>query len=173
MRHVNPDHVLQVLLTAPRGLRVPEIMRHVTPKISQPTLWRILAKLRSEGRVVMDGSARATRYHATERGDLSALRSLRMHEVVAKRLINDWDLVDVARNRLQRLRAVNPHGAVYHNRWQELIDGPTDRLLRTMVEPSEEASTLRQESPFTTLVPTDDRRRVFESLRAAPVGTLG
>lgn len=167
MRYVNPEHVLQVLLSAPKGLRAPEIMRHLAPKVSQPTLWRVLDKLRSEGRVVMEGSARAIRYHAAERSDLPALRSLRMHEIVAKRLINDRALLDVARNRLQRLREVNPHGGVYHKRWQELIDGSMDRLLRTMVEPSEEASTLRQESPFTTLVPSDERRRVFESLRAA------
>jgi|ERR1700722_756402 len=168
MRYVNPERVLQVLLTAPKGLRAPEIMRQLAPKVSQPTLWRVLDKLRSEGRVVMHGSARATRYHAAERSDLPALRSLRMHEVVAKRLINNWALLDVARNRLQRLREVNPHGGAYHERWQELIDGPADRLLRIMVEPSEEAGTLRQESPFTTLVPSDERRRVFESLRAAP-----
>ena len=61
----------------------------------------------------------------------------------------------------------NPHGDTYHNRWQELIDGPMDRLLRMLTEPSEEASTLRRESPFTTLVPSDERRRVFESLRTA------
>jgi hypothetical protein len=48
-----------------------------------------------------------------------------------------------------------------------LIDGPMDRLLRMLTEPSEEASTLRRESPFTTLVPSDERRRVFESLRTA------
>jgi hypothetical protein len=168
MRYVNTDRVLQVLLTAPKGLRAPEIMRHLAPKVSQPTLWRVLDKLRAEGRVVMDGSARATRYHAAERSQLPALRSRRMHEVVAKRLIRDRALLNVARNRLQRLREVNPHGRAYHDRWQELIDGPMDCLLRTMVEPSEEASTLRQESPFTTLVPSDERRRVFESLRAAP-----
>jgi hypothetical protein len=167
MRYVNAEHVLQALLTAPKGLRAPEIIQHLTLKVSQPTLWRVLGKLRAEGRVVMDGYARATRYYAAGRSDLSALRSLRMHEIVAKRLINDRDLLEVARSRLQRLREVNPHGGVYHNRWQELIDGPMDRLLRTMVEPSEEARTLRQESPFTTLVPSDERRRVFESLRAA------
>ena len=115
MRYVNPERVLQVLLTAPKGLRAPEIMRYLAPKVSQPTLWRVLDKLRSEGRVVMDGSARATRYHAAERSDLPALRSLRMHEVVAKRLINDRALLDVARNRLRRLRAVNPHGGVFTN----------------------------------------------------------
>jgi hypothetical protein len=142
-------------------------MSHLTPKISQPTLWRVLDKLRSEGRVVVDGFARATRYHAIERRNVSALRSLRLHDVVAKRLIDNPDLLDVARKRLQRLRKINPHGAPYHGRWQELIDGPMDRLLRVLTEPSEEASTLRQESPFTTLIPSNERRRVFESLRTA------
>lgn len=165
MRYLNPEHVLQMLLTAPKGLRAPEIMRHLTPRVSQPTLWRVLDGLRCEGRVVMEGSARATRYHATERSGVSALRSLRMHEVVARRLVNDRGLLDAARNRLQRLREVNPHGGAYHARWQELIDGSMDRLLRTMVEPSEDAGTLRQESPFTTLVPSDERRRIFQSLR--------
>jgi hypothetical protein len=90
-----------------------------------------------------------------------------MHDVVAKRLISNPDLLEVARSRLQRLREVNPLGAVYHNRWQELIDGPMDRLLRMLTEPSEEASTLRQESPFTTLLASNERRRVFDSLRTA------
>ena len=167
MRHEHSRKVIQVLLTAPNGMSAPEIMRYLKPGVSQPTLWRVLDKLRSEGRVIVDGFARATRYHATERGDVPALRSLRMHDVVAKRLINHPDLLDVARNRLQRLREINPHGGVYHNRWQELIDGPMDRLLRMLTESSEEASTLRQESPFTTLVPDDERRRVFKSLRTA------
>jgi hypothetical protein len=167
MRDEKSERVLQVLLTAPRGLRAPEIVRHLTPKVSQPTLWRVRDKLRSEGRVVVNGFARATRYHATARDDVSALRSLRMHDVVAKRLISNPDLLEVARSRLQRLREVNPLGAVYHNRWQELIDGPMDRLLRMLTEPSEEASTLRQESPFTTLLASNERRRVFDSLRTA------
>lgn len=167
MRHDYSQKVIQLLLTAPNGMSAPEIIRHLAPAVSQPTLWRVLDKLRSEGRVIVDGFARATRYHSTERGDVPALRSLRMHDVVAKRLVNHPDLLDVARNRLQRLREINPHGGVYHNRWQELIDGPMDRLLRMLTEPSEEAGTLRQESPFTTLVPGDERRRVFESLRTA------
>ena len=166
MRQISPEDVLKVLLTAPGGLRGPEILRRLAPKISQPTLWRVLKRLRSEGRVIVEGAARATRYHAAERKELPALRSLRMHEIVARRLVSDPRLLAVARDRLQWLRGVNPHGGVYHNRWQELLDGPLDRLLRNMLEPSEEASALRRESPFTTLVPRDQRKRVFESLRS-------
>jgi hypothetical protein len=47
------------------------------------------------------------------------------------------------------------------------LGGSLARLLHTMTEPSEQADTLRRESPFTVLVPAEDRRRIFESLRAA------
>jgi hypothetical protein len=167
MERVDPEQVIQVLLTAPRGLGAPELLKRVKPRISQPTLWRVLNRLRTEGRVVMNGSARATRYHATERDELPVLRSLRLHEAAAHRLIRDPSLLDTARERLSRLREVNPHGVVYHNRWAQLLDGPLPSLLRTMTEPSEQAATLRQESPFTVFVPADERRRIFESLRAA------
>jgi hypothetical protein len=167
MQRPDPELVVQTLLTAPQGLRAVDIVRRLKSRVSQPTLWRVLNKLRSEGRVTMEGSARATRYHATERGDLSTLRSLRLHEAVAQRLVRDPSLLAVAGQRLHRLREVNPHGAVYHDRWAALLDGPLARLLRTMTEPSEQAATLRQESPFTGLVPADERRRIFESLRAA------
>jgi hypothetical protein len=164
---IDPEQVVQVLLTAPQGLRAPDISQRLSVRASQPTLWRALHKLQTEGRVVTEGSARATRYHATERGDLPALRSLRLHEAAARHLIRDPSLLSVARERLHRLRGVNPHGRVYHDRWTELLEGSRARLLRTMTEPSEQAATLRQESPFTVLVPADERNRLFESLRAA------
>ena len=167
MQQIDAEQVVRVLLTAPQGMRAPEIMKRLKPRISQPTLWRALNKLRSEGRVIMNGSARATRYHATERDELSVLRSLRLHEVVAQRLVRDPALLETARERLRRLRQVNPHGHVYHDRWATLLDGSLPSLLRTMTEPSEQAATLRQESPFTVLVPADERQRVFESIRAA------
>lgn len=167
MRRIGPEQVMRVLLTAPRGLAAPEIMRRLKAPPSQPTLWRVLNKLRSEGRVVMNGAARATRYHATERDDVSALRSLRLHEAAARRLVRDPSLLRTARERLHQLRQVNPHGDLYHDRWAVLLEGSLASLLRTMTEPSEQAATLRQESPFTVLVPAEERRRIFESVRAA------
>jgi hypothetical protein len=167
MRKLDPEQVVQALLTAPQGLRAAEITRRLKWRVSQPTFWRLLDRLRSEGRVAVDGSARATRYHATERGELSSLRSLRLHEAVAQRLVREPSLLGVARERLHRLREVNPHGRVYHDRWAELLEGPVAPLLRALTEPSEQAATMRQESPFTTLVPAEERRRIFESIRAA------
>jgi hypothetical protein len=56
---------------------------------------------------------------------------------------------------------------MYHDRWAALLDGPLTRLLSALTEVSEQADALRKESPFTPLVTAEERRRVFESTRAA------
>jgi hypothetical protein len=56
---------------------------------------------------------------------------------------------------------------VYHDRWEDLLDGPLPALLRTMTETSEQADALRKESPLTVLVTPEERRWVFETVRTA------
>ena len=167
MRPAPREQVLQLLMVEPAGLRAPDLIRLVRPRVSQPTLWRVLAGLRSEGRVMVEGRGRATRYHATGRNDVPALRGLRLHQCAARRLAGNPTLRRLARERLHKLRQVNPHGRVYHDRWEALLDGPLPALLRTMTETSEQADALRQESPLTVLVTPEQRRRVFEAVRTA------
>lgn len=162
-----PDQVIRLLLTEPQGLSEPEIRHRLRPRTSQPTLWRVLNSLRAEGRVAVVGRARATRYQSCERTDVPALRSRRLHQLVAERLVRDPSLCNLARERLQILRQVNPHECKHHDRWAALMDGPLPALLRTMTEVSEHADALRKQSPFTVLVDTNDRRRIFETVRAA------
>jgi hypothetical protein len=167
MRHSLGEQVLQLLVTEPLGLSEPEIRRRLRPRVSQPTLWRILNGLRSEGRLTVEGRARSTRYHGSARTDLATLRSRRLHQSAAARLARDPSLRDQVLARLQKLRQVNPHGRVYHDRWSVLLEGPLPALLRTMTEDSEQADDLRKESPFTALINAEDRRRIFESFRVA------
>ena len=161
------DQVLQLLLTEAHGLSEPEIRQRLRPRISQPTLWRVLNDLRSEGRIAVEGRARATRYHAVDRTSIPALRSRRLHQHVAERLARDPSLRAIARERLAKLRQVNPHGRVYHDRWAAVLDGPLPALLRTLTETSAQSDDLRKESPFTTLVDAPTRARIFQSVRAA------
>ncbi len=154
-------------MSDPAGLRTPELIRMVRPRISQPTLWRTLDGLRSEGRITVEGHGRATRYHALERTGVAELRSLRMHQHAARRLAKDPALSAQARERLGKLRRVNPHGRVYHDRWESLLNAPLPALLRAMTEDSEQAAALRKESPFSILVTPEERRRVFAATRAA------
>lgn len=167
MRPTTRQQVLQLLATEPAGLSAPELMRLIRPRISQPTLWRTLDGLRAEGRIATQGRARATRYHATARIDLPTLRSLRLHQVAARRLAADPELRGIARQRLRKLHDANPHGRVYQDRWADLLAGPLHALLRTMTEASEQADALRKESPFTILVTPEERRRVFTEIHSA------
>jgi hypothetical protein len=132
------------------------------PRISQPTLSRILAGLRAEGRVIVEGRARATRYFASSQADAAGLRSLRLHRFAARRLADSPDLREIVRQRLDQLRSVNPHGRVYHDRWQTLLDGPLPTLLREITAVAEANDALRKESPMTILVSPEERQRAFE-----------
>ena len=167
MTAVTTERLLQLLMPEPAGLSAPELRRALRTQVSQPTIWRLLDALRSTGAVIVEGRGRATRYHAAARRDPAALRSLQMHRAAARRLVADPGARDTALRRLERLRAVNPHGRTYHDRWQALLDGPLPSLLRAMTEDSELAETLRKESPFTVLVTPAERRSAFARSRTA------
>lgn len=165
MRNLSPDLVVKTLLPEPGGLSAPEILRRLRRRISQPTLWRILDRLRSEGRISVEGRARATRYRVASPTALANRRSLYMHRSVARRLVRHPELLADVRARLEGLRRINPHGRIYHDRWASLLEGPIEGLLRTLTEDSVDAETLRKESPFTALVTNDARRRAFADIR--------
>jgi hypothetical protein len=165
MREMQQDRVLALLTAAPAGLSAPELARRLRPRVSQPTLWRMLDDLRRTGRVTVQGRARATRYFASDVTSLDALRSRRMHEAAARQVLRYPGLLHRACEHLGQLRASNPHGRIYHDQWQELLDGPITRLLRVMTEDSERSDTLRKESPLVVLVPTEERRRIFDVTR--------
>jgi hypothetical protein len=160
------NKVLDLLLLHGSGLSAPELLAKLRPRVSQPTLWRTLDTLRAHGALIREGRARATRYHARARTDLAVLRSRRMHECVAKRLLREPALRVRALERLAKLRAVNPHGRRYHDRWHELLQGPLVEAVRVMTESSEMADVLRKESPFSAFISPAERQRIFDSTRA-------
>ena len=106
-------------------------------------------------------------YEGFARADVAVMRSRRMHESVAKRLLREPALAVQALERLEKLRVANPHGRRYHDRWQELLQGPLVEVVRVMTESSEMADVLRKESPFTVFVSPVERQRIFDSTRAA------
>jgi len=157
--------VLNLLILHGEGLSAPKLRLQLRPHVSQPTLWRTLDTLRTRGAITREGRARATRYYARTRTDLAALRSRRMHESVARRLLREPDLRQQALARLAKLPVANPHGRRYHDRWQELLQGPVVEIVRVMTESSEIADALRKESPLSAFVSPVERRRIFESTR--------
>jgi hypothetical protein len=157
--------ILNLLLLHGDGLSTREPLTRLRPRVSQPTRWRTLDSLRAQGALIREGKARATRYHARRLTDLAVLRSRRMHESVAKRLWREPALRLQALERLNKLRAANPHGRRYRDRWYELLQGPLVEVLRVMTEPAEAADLLRKESPMSALVLPAERRRIFDPMR--------
>lgn len=170
--HASLEHDLVALLAAaPRSASRAELESRLPYPVSQPTLARALLRLRERGELVVEGEARARRYrYAGGRMRVAELRSRRLHEAVARRLVREPTLIDVAERRLAALARANPRGHAYHLRWKALISDRTPegqaRLLRVMTEDSEVAATLRRESPFTVLIPKRQREQIFREFAA-------
>lgn len=91
-------------------------------------------------------------------------KALALHRTVAARLRADPSLVALVRARVRWLRARNPAGASYYDEWERLLSGPLDALLNVVVNLSERACALRQESPFVDLVDQKERARIYREV---------
>ena len=82
-------------------------------------------------------------------------RSLALHAEVARRVRANPALREHARERLSRL------APAYREAWSTLLDGPVERLLETLTDPSETATELRQASPFSFAIDPKTRQRIL------------
>lgn len=92
-------------------------------------------------------------------------RSLAIHSLVAERIRADPRVLDVPRTRVaewQRTCTMNPK---YPQAWSELLNGPVERLLEMLVDPSEAATELRHVSPFAGIVDMATRERIWSEVK--------
>jgi len=162
------SRILALLAAHPEGLAAAALRHRLQPAISQPTLSRRLMDLRARGLVAQVGAARATRYvFAGGRHRLVELRSRALHQRVAEKVIRNPEVLNRARQTLDALKKRNPAGAVYHDQWEQLLEGDRILLLRTLTDDSEQANALRQESPFAGVLSSGERQQILERFRAA------
>jgi hypothetical protein len=94
-------------------------------------------------------------------------RSLALHAAVAAKLETHPQLLDVARQNLERWLRRNP--ATDLREWRRILDSmPLPEVVALLRSPSEEAARLRQSSPFAGLLTTEERRTImgaYESRR--------
>jgi hypothetical protein len=95
-------------------------------------------------------------------------RSLALHEAVAAKLEAHPQLMDVARRNLERWLQQNPATAL--REWRRILDStPLPGVIELLRSPSDEATRLRQSSPFAGLLTTEERRAImgaYESRRS-------
>jgi hypothetical protein len=93
--------------------------------------------------------------------DLSQLRSWRLHCEVAKNIAERPSIVVVAKARVASwLRDSEAHP--YAKKWEALLCGPPEELLRALCDKGEEMCTLRQASPFAGALDSRTRWRILK-----------
>lgn len=156
------QQILALLALRPAGLSATELRSELRPKVSQPTLWRRLDELRTEGRVLRTGRGRSSRYVIASAGDtIGELRSRALHLEVGKKLLRKPELLDVANRRLKRMRVTTPYAKSYVERWESLLSGPIEPLLQVLGAYDEDARALRRVSPFAGILNEKERLTIL------------
>ena len=154
--------ILNQLTLHPSGLAAHELQSWIRPKISQPTLWRRLDKLRATGRIRTIGRGRSTKYLKQDSNHvISDLRSKILHIEVARKLIRRPELLTEARSRLQRMYQSTPYSRKYLERWEELLSGPLEGVLQVLGAENEESNALRHVSPFAGILSEKERLKTL------------
>lgn len=92
-------------------------------------------------------------------------RSLAMHRAIAEKLRGRPALLDAARENIRRWRRQGVDVAAFAE-WEAILDRGLEETLRVLVDPSENATRLRQSTPFTGVLTAKERRRFFEAPRS-------
>lgn len=86
-----------------------------------------------------------------------------LHCVVARKLLENPEVIAQARDNLARWRApaveLEP---AYIAEWQRILEGRPEEIARFLASPSEEATRLRSCSPFTNVLTAQERARIYE-----------
>lgn len=96
------------------------------------------------------------------------LRSLWLGRVAAAYVARDPDgALARARRTAERFLAREPAGAQWLRHWLVLIERGPEAVMRALTSTSPLSRELRQNSPFTSLVPDSERRQVITAFRRA------
>jgi len=90
-----------------------------------------------------------------------------MHTVIAQKIERDPKLLRIPRRNLRRwgARSGDPAPA-WIKEWREILSKPWPTVAALITELSEEATRLRQSSPFAGVLTSFERRRIYEAFRA-------
>lgn len=91
--------------------------------------------------------------------------SIHLHEAVARKLQHDpHGVILKARRNLRLMERI--HGPAVHryvSRWEALLEGPVEELIRVITSPSPEACDLRQCTPFAGVLAPKERWAIFRA----------
>jgi hypothetical protein len=94
-------------------------------------------------------------------------RSLAMHVVAAEKIERNSDLLNIPRRNLERWTAHwGDSPPAWLSEWRQILRKPWPVIAALITEQSENATRLRQSSPFAGVLTPMERRRIYEAFRA-------
>ena len=97
-------------------------------------------------------------------------RSLAMHSCIARKLLADPALIKKARATLRRWRSKAPTPLpAYFQEWLRILKGTPEEIAGFLTSTSEDATRLRQSSPFTDILTPEERWRIYETSFKPPL----
>lgn len=93
-------------------------------------------------------------------------RSLALHTVVARKLLSNPTLIEEARSNLERWKLQTPRPLPeYFAQWKRILARPPEEVAGFLSSMSQDATRLRQSSPFATLLEPEERARIYAAFQ--------
>lgn len=96
---------------------------------------------------------------------LSEERSLAYHRLIAERLLQQPEILEKARRRVQGWLEAGEAAPFYARKWAEVLAGEPSFIAAFLVERSELAVELRQSTPFAGALRPQERWQIFRETR--------
>lgn len=90
-------------------------------------------------------------------------RSLALHFAIAEKIKADPALLDKALQNIKRWKAQSSSLSDPLDEWEAIINQGVDKMIEFMRDPSEEATRLRQSSPFAGILTEAERLAIFDA----------
>ena len=95
---------------------------------------------------------------------LAEERSVAYHRVIAERLLQQPEVLEMARRRVQSWLS-NPSAPPYARKWAEVLKGEPSSIAAFLIERSELADELRQSTPFAGALKPQERWKIWRETR--------
>ena len=93
-------------------------------------------------------------------------RSLALHHVIARRIVEDPDgVLDTARGNLQRMHRKHPFARPLLNEWASILERTTQSIVESVVDPSLHGRDLRNVTPFAGVLTDAERSDAIARFR--------
>jgi hypothetical protein len=89
-------------------------------------------------------------------------RSLALHAAIAKKLRDRPELIEIARDNLDRWSQSVGRSQPYWDAWREILSRPLPEILELLTEDSERMTALRQATPFAGVLDPPERWAIYE-----------